>query len=340
MNIFADFHHGDLYYSLHLLFEKRLGHKLFRPIGMEWLHEGYWKIGDPYLGHVTAMQYLSTEGYEGDFAVNADYHVVDDVSYARQIGQNFYHKAITFETFKKMNFDIIISSIPTHDGVFAKLISKYQPQAKHISQMGNIWAQTQVKNVMCSFPQSLINTQPDQNVVFYNQEFNLNMFKYVPPSDTKRITSFVHLLPKPELFYKYKTALNNFAFKAYGASAPDGYLLSHPPIANAMIDSVFGWHVKPGGDGYGHIFHNWLACGRPIITHLSDYRHFNNLLIPGETCIDLEANSFERNVELIIEYSEPSVHKKMCEATYKVFTENVDFNLDAQKIKDFLERLI
>ena len=339
MNIFADYHHGDLYYSFHLLFEKRLGHNLFRPIGMDWLYEGYWKIGDPYPGDVTAMQYLRTEGYTSELPTNAEYYIEDDVYYTYQPSQDFYHKAVTFETFKKMNFDIIISSIPAHDDAYANLLKKYQPQAKHISQMGNMWTRNHVKNVMCSFPQSRINVQPDQNVVFYNQEFDLNVFKYVPPSDTKRITSFVHLLPKPELFYKYKTHLSNFEFKAYGVGTPDGCLSSHPDIANAMINSTFGWHVKPGGDGYGHVLHDWLACGRPIITHFSDYRHYSNLLIPRETCINLEANTFERNIEIIKECSEPSVHKRMCETTYKVFKENVNFNSDAEKVKAFLEVL-
>lgn len=339
MNIFTDFHHGDLYYSLHLLFEKRLGHNLYRPIGMDWLHEGYWKIGDPYPGNVTAMQYLRTEGYIGEFPTNAEYYIEGDVYYTYQPSQDFYHKAITLDTFKKMDFDIIISSIPAHDEAYAKLLDTYQPQAKHISQMGNIWEQNRVKNVMCSFPQSRINVQSDQNVVFYNQEFDLDMFKYVSPLDTKRITSFVHLLPKPELFNKYKTALNNFEFKAYGVGTPDGCLMNHLDIANAMVNSTFGWHVKPGGDGYGHCLHNLLACGRPIITHLSDYKHYSNLLIPGETCIDLEANTFERNIEIIKECSEPSVHRKMCETTYKVFKENVDFNSDAEKVKAFLDVL-
>ena len=339
MNIFTDFHHGDLYYSLHLLFEKRLGYNLFRPIGMDWLHEGYWKIGDPYLGDVTAMQYLRTEGYTGEFPTNAEYYIEDDVYYTYQPSQNFYHKAVTFDMFKKMDFDIILSSIPAHAKAYAELLKKYQPQAKHISQMGNIWTKNRVKNVMCSFPQSRAVIQPDQNVVFYNQEFDLNVFKYVPPPDTKRITSFVHLLPKQELFNKYKTALNDFEFKAYGAGAPDGCLMSHSDIATAMTSSTFGWHVKPGGDGFGHVFHDWLACGRPIITNLSDYKHYTNLLIHRETCINLEANTFERNIEIIKECSEPSVQKRMCETTYKVFKDNVNFNSDAEKVKAFLEVL-
>ena len=338
MNILADFHHGDLYYSLHLLFEKRLEYDLFRPIGMDWLHNGYWKIGDPYLGNITAMQYLSAEGYTGEFPTNADYYVEDDIYYIYKFPQDFYHKAITFETFKKMDFDIILSSIPAHDRVYAELLKKYQPQAKHISQMGNIWTKNRVKNVMCSFPQSRINVQSDQNVVFYNQEFDLDIFKYVSPLDTKRITSFVHLLPKPELFNKYKTRLSNFEFKAHGVGTPDGCLYLRD-MASEMQKSTFGWHIKPGGDGYGHCLHNWLACGRPIITHLSDYRHYSDLLIPDETCIDIGANGFEENINKIRQYSEPETHKRMCEQTYKVFKDNVNFNSDAEKVKAFLEVL-
>ena len=72
---------------------------------------------------------------------------------------------------------------------------------------------------------------------------------------------------------------------------------------------------------------------------MSDYSHHRNILIPGETCIDLEANSFERNIEIIKECSEPSVHKRMCETTYKVFKKNVNFGIDAEKVRSFLEVL-
>lgn len=331
MNIFADYHHGELYHSLHLLFEKRLRHNLYCPVGMDWFHNGYWKIATPY------GDALDTVGQFLDHGPGILERIEDGIYYLYEPVRNAHYKGITFDKFNEIDIDIVISSIPAHDITFSKLIKK--PTTKHISQMGNLWTETHVKNVMCSFPQSLINIQSDQNVVFYNQEFDLNIFKYVSPlNNNKMITSFVHSLPRAELFHKYKNRLNEFLFKSYGAGCIDG-CIDLRDIASEMQKSTFGWHVKPGGDGYGHLFHDWLACGRPIITYLSDYNHYSNLLIPDETCIDLNTHSFEENVKMIEEYSEPDTHKRMCEQTYNVFKANVNFDKDAEKVKAFLEVL-
>lgn len=44
MRVLADYHHHDLFESLAILFEDRLGWELYRPIGMEWFDEGYWNF--------------------------------------------------------------------------------------------------------------------------------------------------------------------------------------------------------------------------------------------------------------------------------------------------------
>jgi hypothetical protein len=41
MNVFCDFHHGGLYYSMHLLWEKRLGANLCTMGGMEWFDKEF-----------------------------------------------------------------------------------------------------------------------------------------------------------------------------------------------------------------------------------------------------------------------------------------------------------
>jgi hypothetical protein len=333
VNIFVDYHHCDLSHSLHLLFEKRLGHKVYRPIGLEWFHEGYWKIGDPYPNPLdTAQQFLHPDA-------NNVKRIEDEVYYCWMPSQETEQKAITLDKFKKMDIDIIISSIPAHDIAFAKLIRDHKPKARHISQMGNLWGETPVKNVMCSFPMTRATIRPDQNVVFYNQEFDLNTFCYNPPSTNKIISSFIHWLPRQELFNQYKKLLPEFTFKSFGAGCVDGCLILRD-MAREMQNSMFAWHIKPHGDGFGHVLHNWLASGRPLITNLSDYKHRSNLLIDGETCIDLEHNSPAKNSELIREWSEPTKHRKVCENVYKVFRENVDFTKDADEIKKFIDKVM
>jgi hypothetical protein len=145
-------------------------------------------------------------------------------------------------------------------------------------------------------------------------------------------------MPHKEILKSYSHALPEFPFRSYGVGEAS-MLPTLNDVAERMQQSAFGWQIKPG-DGYGHILHNWLACGRPVITRLSDYRHRTDRLIHGQSCIDLDANSFSRNVELIREWSEPEAHKKMCESTYKIFKEHVDFDRDAENVEQFLECLL
>lgn len=58
MKVLADHHHDDLYESLRILFEDRLGWELYRPIGTEWYTEGYW---DVYNHPDTVTQYLGLQ---------------------------------------------------------------------------------------------------------------------------------------------------------------------------------------------------------------------------------------------------------------------------------------
>jgi hypothetical protein len=345
-HIFIDFHHGELYNSFIMLFEKRLGCKIYRPIGLEWFNEGFWHIADPYPDPLdTARQYLDYganqihDPLKREFFANNNIKIEDGVYYCWQPSQETYHKAITFDHFKKMDIDIIISSIPAHDVAYAELIRKYKPKAKHICQMGNLWGPTNVPNVMCSFPSSRAIINPGQNIVFYNQEFDLNLFKYTSPSMKKKITNFVHLFPSQDLYNKFKDKLPEFEWRSYGQGCPDHCLSPLTAIAKEMQNSMFGWHVKPRGDGYGHIFMNWFAVGRPMITNMSDYSHRSNFLIDGETYINLESRNFEDNIKKIREFSEPSIHKSMCDKVYSTFHNNINFDKDEGNIRAFLGRL-
>lgn len=181
MKVFADMHHGDLFNSLQLLFEDRLGWELYRPIGVEWATSGYWQLAAPYGNNPdTIRQYLGldTHKWESGVFLNGDHIEKDGVYHVYDPRYENYNKAITLEQFKQMDIDIVISSIPAHDVTFADLIREHKPKAKHIAQMGNVYQTTEVKNVMCScvpYP-----VPADKNVVFYHQEFSTDIFKYEP----------------------------------------------------------------------------------------------------------------------------------------------------------------
>ena len=348
MNIFADLHHGDLYYSLQLLFEKRLGYNIYRPIGTEWFTKGYWEIAAPY-GNApdTIKQYLGIgsmvwnpyKNLNGNYVLeDGIYHVYDPV-------HEVHNKAITIEQFKNMDIDIIVASLPAHWVVYKKLRDTYKPKAKLICHMGNMWLNAlnhiQGNNLMASTSPFITH---GINSVFYHQEFSLETFRYDPPnlnSAQKNINSFVILLPQSDEYYLAKKNLPEFNFRAYGPGCPDGTITGLRNIAKIMQESTFGWHIKPGGDGFGHIIHNWYACGRPIITNCSDYagKLAGELLIDDKTCINLEAGSISKNMERIRYWSEPENHMEMCKNAYNRFKEIVDFDNEIKKINEFLNRL-
>lgn len=343
MKIFADYHHVGLYQSLQMLFENRLGWELYRPIGEDWAIQGYWKIAEPYGNHpATIRQYLGTDmnKWEHYKNLNGDYVLEDNVYHIYDPINDTHQKAITLNTFKEMKFDFILSSYQPHDATFATLISLFQPQAKHIAQMGNIFQKTNVRNVMCS-------TKPypvpeGTNVVFYHQEFDTKIFNYEEPKTDLKITNFVNLHPAKFLYDCYKGSLPDYEFKSYGASCPDGTITGEKNIAQIMQNSTFGFHIKPRGDGFGHVIHNWYACGRPVITNMSDYadKLAGDLLIDNKTCLNLESCGFEENLRRIHYWSLPENHQEMCKNARDQFTRVVNYEEEFSRIKTFLSNIL
>ena len=143
------------------------------------------------------------------------------------------------------------------------------------------------------------------------------------------------------LWPKYKAELKEFDWKMFGILGEDGIIGTVKEIAEEMQDSTFIWHVKFGGDGYGHVIHNAFASGRPLITRASYYKDClaGPLLEDGITCIDLDKHSFEESIKMIRKFSQFDEHKKMCENVYKKFQNIVNFDTEFKYIKKFLNNL-
>lgn len=348
MKVLADFHHQALYHSLKMLFEDRLGWELYRPIGTEWHTEGFWMI---YNHPATVAQYL---GLDQASVLPTDVHGVplkeqdrknlhidgsDGIYSVWDPTYKISYKAITLEAFKDTQFDIVLSSIPQHIPMYNKLITQYQPSAKHIFQIGNRWSQAAgIKNIMAST--SHFNSSV--NTVFYHQEFDLNIFKYEEPIFHNTVGSYVHYMKDPGTMENVKSLLPGWQFTRYGAGAVP--LQGVDTVANTMRNSSFTWHNKPGGDGFGHVIFSTYACGRPAIVWGNQYTNClaSKLFTHGETCIDaseLFSSSDSEISKLLQYYGEPERHKAMCENAYNRFKEVVNFDEDFKKIKKFLERL-
>lgn len=361
-NIFSDAHHADLFYSFQLLFEKRLGYSLFKPIGMEWADEGWWQIHKPYnYNPDTAKQYLqikpeyipkdgtlslnkvSTETIRHDLCGKKpiDIFIVEDKH------NNTFHKAITLEQFKEMDIDIIIASIPDHWYSFTKLRNKYKPNAKIICHAGNHFIELDnairngtVKNLMASlspFPVSI-------NSVFYHQEFSTDIFKPSFDAIKKQITSFINVLPMnggSANYYALKACLPDFEFRSYGASCDDRVINTTEEIANIMRQSMFTFMVKSGADGYGFNLHESFACGTPVIINYDEYKDKlgGKLLIPDETCLVANIGDTMQDVANKIMNMTEVQYMFMRQKTYEISGKMVNFDEEEKQIREFLDKL-
>jgi len=128
----------------------------------------------------------------------------------------------------------------------------------------------------------------------------------------------------------------------HGLNGDDGFITPVSALAESMRNTSFIWHIKQHGEGYGHIIHNAFAVGRPVITVKSYYegKLCYPLLEDEVTCLDLGVRSIESNVNRINYFSEPERLLKMSENCRKRFYETVNFDLEAERMKDFFGRLI
>ena len=347
MLVLADKHHQSLSHSLKMLFEDRLGHELYFPIGMSWFTEGYWALNNL---EDTAKQYLEIGNTPKDGTMKlSDGKLVGDVYQIQDYHHYSIQKGITLDTFKKLKFDILIASVPAHIKPFKELIARYQPQAKLIFQMGNHFSEVddllrsgEIKNLMAStipFPTY------GANAVFYHQEFDLNVFKPSGKPVEKMITSFINVLNENggmQNYYSLKSIMPEYQFFSYGGQCDDGSVVGIDNMARIMGESAFGFMCKSGGDGFGHNLHNFFAVGTPVIINYSEYKDkLGGLLtIPDETCIIAEISDDMNTVAEKIRSISPSKYEWMRQRTFARFQEVVNFSKEQKDIEKFLERLI
>jgi hypothetical protein len=351
MKILADFHHTALYYSLYLLFEKRLGHKLYRPIGLDWYTSGFWKISD-----LCANDYQLDEKLKellikdvippsGTTSWNETLHNFSDHSvFAGYGGCPVSTRGVTLEQFKEGDFGCLIATFINNVSPFKELSAKYQNSAPVVFQVGNEWPLDNFKDdyILASIKPR----ESASNILFYKQEFNLDTFSPVVNIPDNQIASFVCWVDVSEedrilieemerrTFGKYKTLL-------YGKFARSGYVETADEIARIMKASKFGLHLKLVGDGYGHIVHNWFAVGRPVIFRGNHYkdRLAGKLLEHGITGIDLDIVGLDGLIDILLNVSDDE-YLSLCSNVRDRFKTFVDFDNEAKNVGQFLEGIL
>jgi len=350
VNVFVDYHHGDLYYAIHKLFVERLGADLFRPIGSDWFHKGFWKIAEPY-GNApdTIEQYLGIpnvtwtpktepiQKYGETKLIDGIYHIPMKIC-----SEWYIQKAITLEKFLEMEFDYVIATYFGHEEPYSRLVSKYKPDAIFIYQIGNVgWKPTCAKNVLLS-----MNTPMPEglNHIKFIPEHHKDYY-YGPPTNHNIVKSFLNCMHSyPEdlaWFNKYEKLFPNLSWKMHGILGRDG-VLSNDVMPQAMRDSAFVWHVKSIGAG-GFIPRQSMACGRPVITRTSYAQKYysteTDIYEDSINCIDLDLGTEQENIEKIKYFLEPDNHVRLCETAAESFRQKIDFDRQAERIKIFLNYL-
>lgn len=357
--ILTDFHHSSLLRATNLLFGDRLHMMVYRPIGMEWFDEGFWAINDI---RDTANQFLSLDQaykprdntpalnkitYDRDEFLGE--READGVYYVADPGNLSHHRAATLQFFKQNQFDYVIASIPAHVPLFERLIAEYQPNAKLIVQIGNEWPQHLFAghNVLASVKPH--DYGDDTNAMFYHQEFDLNVFHPSPVPDTRKVFSFINCMQQQmplawtdftglEMILK---ARSGFEFRSYGGQCRDGNMNGPVELADKMREASMIFHVKEGGDGFGHIIYNAYAVGRPVITRRRFYsdRLAEELLVDG-TYLDLDKYNLPEATNMInrLHYM-PDQLQEMGERAAAQFRKMVDYEKEAEEIGLWLNQL-
>lgn len=363
-NVFCDFHHASLLNSLIMLFEGRLGGHVARPIGREWFDEGYWKVHDH---PATVAQYLDIGGATPDNSPRLN-ELMQKVDWGGKVlpeggvesdGESYFchdidsgktNRAITLSSFMNSHCDFVIATLPQHIEPFRRLCDRHKDHPKLIFQIGNEWNagahQNLIDGIMSSARVYLPLTIPSAT---YHQEFDLSVFARADIEsgfESRRITSFVNCFDVADIFthdwHQFEDLEHlmspTYEFRAYGGQCRDGSANGSEDLANRIRHTKFVYHVKKGGDGYGHILHNAAAMGRPLIVKMGYYmgKLGADLLIPDMTCIAIDGLSNEQIINKIKYFSAPERYSVMSNNLYIRFKEKVDFDREAVEIEKFL----
>lgn len=348
MNILIDYGgHSDLFYTMHLLFEKRLGYKLFFPIGQDWVDKGY------VTGHYNLA---STE------AVNDE--IIDGIHiFHRKMepANGFFDmRGVTFDQFLKMDWDIIATTTYYQEKPFYELVKDCKPNALFLRQIANIREKSlgYCKNLLLGAAYNPVdyagNQHPQQSFILNGK----NHFIYIPeqyegyhytePTNNKLIVCLARHISPEDLFAwnQCKKVFEplGFTFKMYGGQYQPyevdekyGETISHPLLPAGIKESTFVWYTKPHGGG-GFTVRQALACGRPVIIR-KRYSSIHTIIEcelfkHGINCIDLD---FENNdFALLKQWIDPVVYKEVSKNTAQVFQNDTKFAETAEQIRNWL----
>jgi len=358
MNILVDHGgHSDLYHSFHCLFEKRLGGKLYFPIGDEWIEKGYLKQHFPPQGMGEAV----SEGPVEDG--------IQKIQMQMEPGKGFYTMVgITFQRFLELNFEVIITSTYYNEEPFYNLVKDRAPNAVFLRQIANIHEKPLgfCKNIligaayhpldynMHSNPDDGLSSIGCRQFTYYPEQYE--GYRYSKPTGNKRLICLSkHMAPQDKEAwdaFKRKLTPQGYSFQLYGSQlfsySPDpiyGRSVPHLLLPKAISESDFIWYTKPHGGG-GYTVRQALASGRPVILRRAYSEAHTSiecqLFKHGVNCIDLgqiEKSPGRYNLSLFKEWSKEGNHEEVCKRVAETFSNDTRFEETAKKIGAWIKEL-
>lgn len=335
MKVLLDIHHHDLFRSLYLLFRKRLNFEVYVPVGMDW---------NKLFGYANYPSKTTVEQY-----------LVDVKSWLNTANDLNDVKFLTLQEYKDIDIDISVASLLENVKVFDNLSKKFDKKTKNIIQVGNNFPVNCIdefgKNLMSSST-VVYKLSSIKHKIFYHQEFDVNFFNLNSNTfNVKSVYSLQHYFGTGmspyeldlELFKTLKKTMPDFCYKCFGFGGEGGSIDGVPKkISDVIKSSGFIFHVKPQGDGYGYLYHNSYACGKPVI-YKSKYLFYNDIpmtpmmLFDEKTSIDLSSLTIDEVVKKITDMSED--YENVTQSVYDRFKSVVNFDEEFLKIKLFIETL-
>lgn len=347
MRFLIDYHHSDLFESWYLLLEP-LGIEIWRPIGMEWFHEGIWQFEKEWHGDAVAKQYLDVWDTDSQLLSTPGVWGRDDSTHPGRTIQ-----MIDYSTALDMEWDAVISSLPANDegmkGFADRVGAKFAVHIGNEAQHSN-WGLADF-----GFVSSKIRYSPGVPHVVYHQPFDLETFRHEwPPAEPKSIASFIQCFAENKVpyaeFLDLARSMPDYDWKVYGAYGSHeedeyacGNLSPTSEVAARMRDTRVIWHSKAWSDGYGHVIHNAFSVGRPVIGNQQYY--LGKLAEPlwehGVTSFDVTRMSqtdISKTLARLI--GDDDYHRTISENAAKRFHEVVDFDSERDEVAAMLEAVL
>ena len=332
-NVLCDRHHAGLYRSMQLL-SRRLGWTLHTPVGHEWFDEGYWRFGAAHLGRQLADQYLTITDDWVPVARAEGHLMTEDPEFP---GAPIW--GVTLDAARRMGWSHVIATVQDDQHGFARFAGEVG--AAYVLQVGNTGQDVDWH----LDPLALVSSEVPilGRGVRYHQELDPIASAWREPSiHAPVIRSFVNCMPSiacAPLWREAQALMPDVAFAEHGIDGRDGVVKPIDAIADLMAGSLFGWHDKAHGDGFGHVLHGWAAIGRPVIGHASHYagKMGSVLWRDMETCVDLDRHDLPEAAAIVREVAaDPERHARMCRAIRAVYDAVVDHDAETDLIRGLL----